>query len=151
MDNTNVCILDYGSGNIKSVYNLFKFINASVKISNKPKDIQTASHLVLPGVGAFGTAVEKITNNLPLKVLTNEVIDRKKPLLGICVGMQVLASIGHEFGDFLGLNWIPGEVTKLDTGNLPLPHVGWNNIQIKKSSLLTNHFDENCDFYFVHS
>lgn len=151
MSDVNVCILDYGSGNIKSVYNLFKFINADAQISNSPKDIQAASHLILPGVGAFGTAMEKIARNLPLDVVTNEVIDREKPLLGICVGMQILANMGHEFGDYQGLGWIPGEVAKLNAGDLPLPHVGWNNIVIKKSSPLTDHFDGNPDFYFVHS
>lgn len=151
MNNIKVCILDYGSGNIKSVYNLLKFINIDVKISNEPKDIQNASHLILPGVGAFGAAMEKINENLPLKIITSEVVSHKKPFLGICVGMQVLASIGHEFGTFSGLNWIPGEVTKLESENLPLPHVGWNNILVKKPSPLTDHFDENADFYFVHS
>jgi imidazole glycerol-phosphate synthase subunit HisH len=146
-----VCILDYGAGNTQSVYNLFSSINATVKISNKEADIIEATHLVLSGVGAFGTAIKKIKDNLPMSLVTDLVFEQKKPFLGICVGMQILATTGTEFGSFDGLNWIPGIVVQLDTGRLPLPHIGWNDIVSKQvDDKLLSGLEKHNDFYFVH-
>ena len=149
--NQKVCILDYGSGNVQSVCNMFLSLLKEVVVSNKPEDIVSASHLVLPGVGAFGAAMEKIKANIPLKVLEREVLEQKKPFLGICVGLQVLADKGFEFGEHLGLGWVKGTVDRIESGDLPLPHVGWNNIKKLKDSPLLSKFDDNQDFYFVHS
>jgi len=151
MQNPFVCLLDYGSGNVKSVYNMISILTSNVKISNNPSDIKAASHLILPGVGAFATAMEKIHKSIPLKVLQAEVFEKKKPFLGICVGMQVLATVGLEFGKCSGLNWIPGQVDKLRSEDLPLPHIGWNNITFKKPSSVTKRFTPEPDFYFLHS
>ncbi|MBU1131476.1 imidazole glycerol phosphate synthase subunit HisH [Patescibacteria group bacterium] len=152
MNNLRVCILDYGSGNVQSVYNIFKILLLEkVVVSNKTADIESASHIVLPGVGAFGAAMEKIKKKIPLDVLSQAVLKDKKPFLGICVGMQVLADKGYEFGEHQGLGWIAGEVIKMESGELPLPHIGWNNINIIKESPLLEKFDDNQDFYFVHS
>ena len=147
---SNVCILDYGSGNVKSVFNIFSSILKNVVISNKPEDITTATHIVLPGVGAFGSAMEKINKNIPLDLLETEVLKKKKPFLGICVGMQVLAEKGLEFGEHKGFGWISGVVDKLNSNNLPLPHIGWNNIKVVKKIPILENLD-NQDFYFVHS
>lgn len=150
-DKSDVCILDYGSGNIKSVFNLLSALVASVKISNSEEDIINATHLVLPGVGAFGVAMEKIRRMIPVDLLENEVLSKNKPFLGICVGMQVLADKGYEHGEYDGLGWIAGEITRLEAGRNPLPHIGWNNLEIKKISPILDGIDNKYDFYFLHS
>lgn len=145
-----VCILDYGSGNVRSVFNIFKKLLDDVFISNKQEDIKKSTHLILPGVGAFGASMEKIQKLIPLKIVEDCVFVDKKPFLGICVGMQVLADIGYEFGEHKGLGWISGNVRKLEAGQLPLPHIGWNDIKVLKSSPIAKGLRQN-DFYFVHS
>lgn len=146
-----VCILDYGSGNTRSVLNLFSSIAEDVVVSNMSTDIKTASHIVLPGVGAFAAAMRKIRDTLPMDDLEKAVLGEKKPFLGICVGMQVMATQGREFGECEGLGWIPGRVEQLATGVLPLPHVGWNSVASHEPSPLTNGLGDSPDFYFVHS
>jgi len=146
-----VCILDYGSGNVNSVYNLVSFLGYDVIVSNERIEIESASHIILPGVGSFGAAMGKIRNQIPLKVLENEVFNNRKLFLGICVGMQVLLEKGYEHGGQDGLGWIPGTVEKLQVKNLPLPHIGWNDIIIRKDSDLFSDLDDIKDFYFVHS
>ncbi len=148
--NSKICILDYGSGNVTSVKNSFDRLGLESFVSNKVVDIARASHLVLPGVGAFKASMEKIENKLPIDVLTAQVLSGK-PLLGICVGMQVFAENGFEFEIHPGLNFVPGsEVIELPT-NVPKPHVGWNSIQVQNSHPILNEIDDDADFYFVHS
>jgi len=146
-----ICILDYGSGNIQSVFNIFLTITNNVIISNKAHDISSATHIVLPGVGAFGSSMKKIKAKIPLDILEKEVLCNKKPFLGICVGMQVLANKGFEFSEHNGLGWIEGKIEKLDSGKLPLPHIGWNNIKIINNNPILSKFKDSQDFYFVHS
>ena len=146
-----VCILDYGSGNVKSVFNLFSTLAGQVQVSNAPADIEAASHIVLPGVGAFAAAMRRIHETLPLDVLERVVRQQGRPFLGICVGMQVLADVGHEFGETPGLGWIPGQVRQLDAGPHPLPHIGWNNIDLARPSALLAGLEDAPDFYYVHS
>ncbi|MGI0482882.1 imidazole glycerol phosphate synthase subunit HisH [Geminocystis sp. CENA526] len=151
MSKISVCILDYGSGNVKSVYNLASTLCDQVIISNQNETIKKATHLILPGVGAFGSSMEKILKNIPLDILHQEVFEQEKPFLGICVGMQVLATKGFEFGEYKGLNWIHGEVQKVQVKEKSLPHIGWNNLEIKQKSPLLTDIDDQHDFYFVHS
>jgi glutamine amidotransferase len=151
MGKKSVCILDYGSGNVGSVFNLLTYLDIPATISNKEKDISNATHLILPGVGAFGPSMEKIKKYIPVRFLTNEVIDNKKPFLGICVGMQVLADTGLEFGKHKGLGWIRGVVNKIESGNKSLPHIGWNDINILRDSKIIDGLSEINDFYFVNS
>ena len=151
MNNKSVCLLDYGSGNVKSVYNILDFLGYNVKISNSSEDIINSTHIILPGVGAFGASMKKIMDRIPFDVLENEVLDKGKPFLGICVGMQVLADKGLEFGEHKGFGWIPGTVDKIDTKGLPTLHIGWNDIDVKKDSPLLKGLNDNKDFYFVHS
>lgn len=148
---TKVCILNYGSGNVKSVFNLFSSLISNVKISNEIEAIKNASHIVLPGVGAFEPAMKNIKKYIPLDILENEVLTKKKPFLGICIGMQVMATNSFEFGENLGLNWIPGTVSKLSSGNYPLPHIGWNNLSFNQKNQILDGINEDLDFYFVHS
>ena len=149
MKNKKICILDYGSGNVASVLNLLKKLKCDAKVSNQPSDINQSTHIILPGVGAFGESMNKIKKNIPLKVLENEVFNNKKPFLGICVGMQVLAEKGFEFGEKEGLGWIGGTVEKLKAR--VLPHVGWNDITILKKSLIFSNIKDLENFYFVNS
>jgi glutamine amidotransferase len=146
-----VCILDYGSGNVRSVSNLITHLGYEGVVSNQPDDITQATHLILPGVGAFGAAMKKIREKLPLELLEQEVLTGSKPFLGICVGMQVLADVGHEFGKHAGLGWIPGEVRGLDSRGEVLPHIGWNDIILQNPCPLLEGLGEVLDFYFVHS
>ncbi len=149
--NKKVCILDYGYGNVKSVENLVKFLNFDVKISNNETDILEASHLILPGVGSFEYSMNKIKEKIPIKILENEVLSKKKFFMGICVGMQVLANYGYENGKFEGLGWVKGEVKKLQVNNLSLPHIGWNNCDILKNDKIFSDLNDIRDFYFLHS
>lgn len=146
-----VCILDYGSGNVRSVANMLSKLAATVKVSNERRDICDASHIILPGVGAFGAALAKIRTRIPLDLLEREVRLKGKPFLGICVGMQVLAQRGFEFGTHEGFSWLQGEVHKLDSIGLPLPHIGWNDVTITRREGLFAPFEGRPDFYFLHS
>ena len=146
-----VCILDYGSGNVKSVFNVINHLGYNVEISNSLTAIKNSTHLILPGVGSYVSAMEKIKKNIPLDCLENSVFVDGKPFLGICVGMQVLSEFGNEFERSNGLGWIDGSVNKLKSNKLPLPHVGWNNIDLKIKKSLTDGLKDNKDFYFVHS
>ena len=149
MKNTKVCILDYGSGNVASVYNLLNRLNYKAKISNDSSDIKGSSHIILPGVGAFGASIERIRNKIEINLLEDEVKIKKKLFLGICVGMQILADKGFEFGEHDGLGWIEGTVEKIKAKILP--HIGWNNIQVKKQSPIFSNIKNLKDFYFVNS
>jgi glutamine amidotransferase len=145
-----ICILDYGSGNVTSVKNSFDRLDFESFISNEVIDIARASHLVLPGVGAFKASMEKIVNKLPIEVI-NAQIKSGKPLLGICVGMQVFAESGFEFETHPGLNLIPGtEVIELPE-KVSRPHVGWDSLNIQKVHPILSNIDDGADFYFVHS
>jgi glutamine amidotransferase len=146
-----VCIVDANSGNKKSVYNLIKYLNYDVIVSRSFEDITTATHLILPGVGSYSEMMSKLKKYNLIDILSNEVLIKKKPFLGICVGMQVLSTFGYEFEKSAGLNWIEGIVRKLNTDKLKLPHIGWNNILIQKKDKILNEIDENSNFYFLHS
>ena len=148
--NAKVCILDYGSGNVGSVKNSFDRLEIECLISNDITDIRNASHLVLPGVGAFKSSMEKIEKHLPLEELRAQ-ISLNKPLLGICVGMQVFAENGFEFESYPGLNVLNHtEVIELPA-SVPKPHVGWNSVEIQRKHAIFNDIEDGADFYFVHS
>ena len=143
-----VCILDYGSGNVQSVKNLLQHLKVKSTISNNNKVMLDSTHIILPGVGAFGESIKKLRKNIDIKFLEKEVLKNKKPFLGICVGMQLLADVGEEFGIHKGLGWIKGKVIKLKSRILP--HIGWNEVKIKKNDLIFHELKEK-DFYFVNS
>ena len=125
--------------------------STTVTVSNDIAAIRDATHIILPGVGAFGSAMAKIRARIPLEVLEEEVLQKGKPFLGVCVGMQVLAAKGFEFGEHAGLGWLKGEVCQLKSGDLPLPHIGWNDIDIIRPAVFFSSFKGRPDFYFLHS
>jgi len=146
---TKVCVLDYGAGNVTSVANMFSRFSET-KVSNLRQDILDATHLVLPGVGSFGASMKRIHEVLPLDLIYSQ-ISLGKPILGICVGMQVFAEKGIEFGLHSGLSLMKGEIAELETGGLRLPHVGWNSLENIKGHPIVNGITTDDDFYFVHS
>lgn len=146
---SKVCILDYGSGNVKSVLNSFSQFSDS-RISNAKSDVINATHLVLPGVGTYKDSMQRIQSTIPTELIREQVSDGK-PILGICVGMQVFGDRGIEFEEAHGLGLIPGVVSKIQAGLLPLPHVGWNNLTGLRNHKITQGISEEDDFYFVHS
>jgi len=120
-------------------------------LSNDPTVITDASHLILPGVGAFGAAMKKIRQQLPLETIQHQVLEESKPFLGICVGMHVLMAEGLEYGRHSGLGWIPGQVNKLDSTTLRLPHIGWNDVEIVSKQSPFGDQSFSTSFYFLHS
>lgn len=147
-----VGIIDYNICNLNSVIRAFEEINVEVKIVTSKKNIYDCSHLVLPGVGSFQKGIENL-NNLDLVIVLMEWVKSGKPLLGICLGMQLLADIGYEFTETEGLGLIEGSIMKLrsDHEKFILPHVGWNSVENKGSNTLLKNIDDNNSFYFVHS
>lgn len=148
-----ILIINYGMGNLHSVLKAFEAIGEEAVISNQADDIQKADALVLPGVGAFGKGMENLRQLGLIEVLGQEVMVKKKPLLGICLGMQLLAKESEEFGIHQGLGWIDARIKKFRFGEpLRIPHVGWNSIFIKKENChLFKNIKKEADFYFVHS
>ena len=158
-----VLIIDYGSGNIKSVYNSVKrTLNnfnkfSEVKVSRNLLEIKKADKIILPGVGSFDQCMARIRKITDLiETLKDQVINKNKPFLGICVGMQILADHGYENQKTKGLSWINGDVKPLknfqaNLHNLKIPHMGWNNLYIHKNNNLLNDITANDQFYFVHS
>lgn len=149
-----VGIVDYGSGNIYAIANIYKRLNIDHIISGDTNELKLATHLLLPGVGAFDETM-RILNSSGLKGFLDEmVIEKQKPVMGICVGMQLLAE-GSEEGDLEGFGWIKGCVKKFDASLLKekphLPHLGWNTVETKKQHAIFNDINYHKGFYFLHS
>ena len=153
----NVTIVDYNSGNIKSVINSFKEVakdKVNIEVTSDLKTIKTSDKVVLPGQGSFKTCIAGLNNIDGLIDILNEfVISNRKPLLGICVGLQMFADVGYEEAETKGLGWITGKVSKIDNqgGKFKLPHIGWNEINIKRESKIFNGVENKSHMYFVHS
>jgi glutamine amidotransferase len=156
----NIAIIDYESGNISSVINSLKKVctNQNIKIkievTSDLKKILNSDKIILPGQGSFKNCIESLLKIKDLKDALNEfAIVKKKPLLGICVGMQMFADIGYEEIETKGLGWIAGKVLKIDNkdGKFKLPHIGWNQVNIVKNSKIFNNIKNNSHLYFVHS
>ncbi|TAL02800.1 MAG: imidazole glycerol phosphate synthase subunit HisH [Rhodospirillaceae bacterium] len=151
---TTVAIIDYGRGNVRSVANALEYCGADTIVTADPRAIDDASHIVLPGVGAFGDAMAALQSRGLPEILHRQVFDKRKPFLGICLGMQLLADRGLEHGEHAGLGWIKGEVVRLEPGAdaLKIPHMGWNDVVVKSvHPLFAGVRPEALTFYFVHS
>ena len=152
-----VTIVDYNSGNISSVINSFKEVSkgqVNVEVTSDLKKIKSSDKVVLPGQGSFKSCIDALKNINGLVDTLNEfVITNRKPLFGICVGLQMFADVGYEEIETKGLGWIPGKVSKIDSqkGKYKLPHIGWNELNIVKDSKLFNSLENNPHMYFVHS
>lgn len=148
-----VAIVNYGMGNLSSVRRALEDIGAEAYIANHPAAIYEANRVVLPGVGAFAEGMDCLSNAGWVSALHEVVTQQRKPLLGICLGMQMLASVGHEGGLSTGLGFVPGQVKRLDSlgCKLRIPHVGWNEVSYRTNDLIFDGIPDASDFYFVHS
>ena len=147
-----ITIVDYGMGNLGSVFNMFKKIGVSSRITSDLEEIKSATKLLLPGVGSFDKAMQKINSSGIREVLDQKVLVEKIPILGICLGMQLLIN-GSEEGQEKGLGYISASAKKFVFSNkkMKVPHMGWNIVKKATPSLLTQDFEAESRFYFVHS
>ena len=153
----NVTIVDYNSGNISSVINSFKEVakdKVNIEVTADLNKIKSSDKVVLPGQGSFKSCVDALNSiNGLVETLNEFVIKNKKPILGICVGLQMFADVGYEEIETKGFGWISGNVSKIDNqnGKYKLPHIGWNQINIVKDSKILKDVENNSHMYFVHS
>ena len=153
----NVTIVDYNSGNISSVVNSFTEAakdKVNIEVTSDLNKIKSSDKLVLPGQGSFKSCIDALNSINGLSDTLNEfAVNNKKPLLGICVGLQMFANVGYEETETKGLGWITGTVSKIDNknGKYKLPHIGWNQINIIKDSKIFKEVENNSHMYFVHS
>ena len=149
-----ITIVDYGVGNISAFKNVFKRLNIASSIAKSSSDLENATKLILPGVGSFDYAISQLNLSGMRKKLDELVIEKKIPVLGICVGMQMMGK-GSEEGASEGLNWVDAQVLKFDESLLKtrvkLPHMGWNEVKPVKESKLFKNINEEAIFYFLHS
>lgn len=146
-----VVIIDYGMGNLKNVYNALKHLNIPSKVSNEISEIKGADKLILPGVGAFNKAMYNL-NNRGLTDVIKDKVNSGTPILGICLGMQMLFQKGYENGECNGLSFIDGNVKLLEPKEkVKIPHIGWNRLEYNSQNDLIKGLDENSFVYYVHS
>jgi len=148
-----IAIIDYGVGNIKAFANIYKNFDMPYKIVKSKEDFESVTKLILPGVGSFDHAMTSLQNSGMREKLDELVLDKKLPVIGICVGMQMLAKSSDE-GSLSGLGWIDANVKKFDNSkiiNAPLPHMGWNSLNISTSQKIVENLENNPRFYFLHS
>jgi glutamine amidotransferase len=149
-----ITIIDYGLGNIRAFVNVYERLNIKTKIARVPDDLKGASKIILPGVGAFDHAMSQLNSSGMRDELETQVKQNKVPVMGICVGMQMLAKSSDE-GILPGLGWIDGVVKVFDASTIPyktrLPHMGWNSISPVNSNVLMTNFNDDSRFYFLHS
>lgn len=148
-----IVIIDYGLGNLKSVAASIRKLGFEPLVSNKPEDIEKAKKLILPGVGAFGDGMKNLKNLGLVELLNRVVLKGKKPILGICLGSQLMAKESCEFGHHEGLGWIDASVVRLDVdkNGLRIPHVGWNDLLQIKEDILFEGIPHDALVYYVHS
>lgn len=147
-------IIDYGSGNISAIAHIYKRQNIPFYVVSKPDELVNADRLILPGVGAFDETITLLESSGFRSVLDHAVLVEKKPILGVCVGMQVMGTSSEE-GELKGLNWIPGHVKKFHKEHInfdaKLPHMGWNSVSFEQNDLIFKNVDRKLGFYFLHS
>jgi len=148
-----IVIVDYGMGNIRSIESTLKYLGVTnIIISSESEDLANADKLILPGVGSFAKAMQEVQKLNLDQLLKKEVYENKKPILGICLGMQIMGKSSEEDGYNLGLGFVNANVTKFISNTLKVPHVGFNQVEINPNSKLFKNINTNCtDFYFTHS
>jgi len=148
----NVVIIDYGMGNIKSIIGALKYLGINkVKVSSNPSDITDSDKIILPGVGAFPLAIKNIKRLHLDEYLQNEILEKKKPVLGICLGMQLMGRSSTEGGLIDGLGFIDSKVEVFSDEFNKVPHIGFNQVHVNRNSMLFDGIEDLSDFYFVHS
>lgn len=149
----NVGIIDYGMGNLLSVYNAVDYLGFECEIVNDPNLLSEFDKLILPGVGAFEACINNLHRKNFIKTLNHEVLNKKKLILGICLGMQVMAKHGFEGGKFDGLGWFDASVVKIKPSDksIKVPNIGWNKIEYVKDNILFKNLKDPVEVYFVHS
>ena len=153
-----IAIIDYGVGNLFSLSASLKFLGAETKVTNKEEDLRTADRIILPGVGAFEDAIAKLRATGLVEAILEET-EKGKPLLGICLGMQLLFETSYEYGEHKGLGLIPGEIASIEADlparpsgeKLKVPHIGWNSLHLKNEDPLFKYIKEGDYVYYVHS
>lgn len=147
-----IAVIDYGMGNVRSVCNAIEAVGGEAFVAQHPTELERARGIILPGVGAFGDGIRNLRERSWDEALEQQVIRDGKPFLGICLGMQLLATTGNEHGQHQGLGWLPGSVERLPNGHgLRVPHIGWNDIQLTGAPRLFDSIESGACFYFVHS
>jgi len=151
MINKKICIIDYGMGNIHSVYNALVSLNCEPIVTNNKDELNNADAFILPGVGAFPKAIENLSKLNLIEEIKKQVLSKKKNILGICLGMQLFANSSEEGGFNEGLSLIPGKVIDLSNKvQARVPHIGWNSLKVYNNSKIFNKIPNGQDFYFVH-
>ena len=148
-----ITIVDYGLGNVQAIANIYKRLEIPTKLAKSAADLDDSSHLILPGVGAFDWAMSKLEDSGMRPTLEKLVIEQDKPVLGICVGLQMMAKSSEE-GTAQGLGWFDATVKLFepaDSVRTPLPHMGWNDVELVKSNGLLRQLGDSPQFYFLHS
>ena len=149
-----ITIIDYGAGNLASIRNMLGSLGVESEISSDPGKIEQATKLILPGVGAFDHGMQSLHNRHLIEVMNRKVLEEKTPILGICLGVQLFTKRSDE-GNASGLGWLDAETIRFDPASLSaddrIPHMGWRDVEISRSSKLTKDLPENSRFYFVHS
>ncbi len=145
-------IIDYGMGNIGSVAKAFDYLGVKAKIGEKPGELEDVHAIVLPGVGAFRDAMRNLEKRGFIEFLQKEVVEKKKPYLGICLGLQLIFEVSEEFGETRGFGWVPGRVVKFHLSDeYKIPHMGWNQIWLRGEHPVFDRIGSGDYFYFVHS
>jgi glutamine amidotransferase len=149
-----IVIVDYGMGNLGSILNMLKKIGAKAKISSDRADVEAADKLILPGVGAFDAAMRRLNESGLKAVLEEQVLEKRKPTIGLCLGMQLLTE-GSEEGELAGLGWIRGKTRRFrfpaELAHLKVPHMGWNTVRTESGKAIVRELHDPSRFYFVHS
>lgn len=149
-----ITIVDYGSGNINAITNIYDLLKTPYNIASGAQQLEKAEKIILPGVGSFDYCMAKLNNSGLKEILNKKVLEQKTPVLGICIGLHLMAS-GSEEGKLPGLGWIKGSVKRFDETKLQykpkVPHMGWNTIKIQKAQELFLDVNEEQGFYFIHS
>lgn len=148
-----IAVIDYGMGNLRSLAKALAYVGGEVTVTRDAETIRKADRMLLPGVGAFGQGMDNLRSFGLIPVLEEEILQKKKPFWGICLGMQLLATSSEEFGVHMGLNWIPAKVQRFafpKDAHLNIPHVGWNAVTFVREHPVSGAMAQT-DFYFVHS
>lgn len=148
-----IAIVDYGMGNLLSVKNVLDYLGEDNFVCSNPEDLEQADKIILPGIGGFPDCIESLTKNGFVPILNEVVLIQKKPIIGICLGMQVMGKYGHEFAKVEGLGWFDAEIVNINTVNdkVKIPNVGWEEVVYKKASPLFKRLPKLPNFYLVHS